>query len=82
MRICRMGNTQTTEHVPPSNSQSLTQNTDAVSCESFEKRWNIFIQSLDVTPEHIKQIEQLDDSKKYELLQNFVCFLFIFLLVL
>jgi len=40
--------------------------------EDFERRWKIFIQSLDITPQNIQNIDQLEAPQKMELLLNFV----------
>ena len=39
----------------------------------FEKRWDTFIQSLDVGPENVRHIDQLEPDQKEQLLLNFVC---------
>ncbi|VDP46292.1 unnamed protein product [Schistosoma mattheei] len=46
--------------------------TGSVGLKDFESRWKSFMNSLDLSAEHIKQIELLDEEKKAELLSNYV----------
>lgn len=46
--------------------------TSFVGMKDFESRWKSFMNSLDLSAEHIKQIELLDEEKKAELLSNYV----------
>ncbi|CAH8566024.1 unnamed protein product [Schistosoma bovis] len=45
--------------------------TSFVGMKDFESRWKSFMNSLDLSAEHIKQIELLDEEKKAELLSNY-----------
>lgn len=38
----------------------------------FEKRWENFIASLDVGPENVRQIDQLEQEQKEQLVLTFV----------
>ena len=43
-----------------------------VKSENFEFRWQRFVESLDVTDEKMKLIEQLPHPRKLELVLNYV----------
>ncbi|VDQ01659.1 unnamed protein product [Trichobilharzia regenti] len=64
-----MGNAQALEkrQLPNGRDESAS----AGDPKDFETRWRSFMNSLDVSSEHIKQIELLDENKKTELLLNY-----------
>ncbi|KAH8869880.1 Formin-like protein [Schistosoma japonicum] len=64
-----MGNAQALEKQRLTSDQNRTPSSRDV--KDFETRWKSFMNSLDVSTEHIKQIESLDESKKVELLSNY-----------
>ncbi|KAK4470632.1 hypothetical protein MN116_005634 [Schistosoma mekongi] len=64
-----MGNAQALERQRlPSDRNETSSSRDV---KDFETRWKSFMNSLDVSTEHIKQIELLDECKKAELLSNY-----------
>ncbi|CAH8603510.1 unnamed protein product [Schistosoma rodhaini] len=65
-----MGNAHALEKHQLSNVGSGT--SSSVGIKDFESRWRSFMNSLDLSAEHIKQIELLDEGKKAELLSNYV----------
>ncbi|CAI2729607.1 unnamed protein product [Schistosoma spindalis] len=64
-----MGNAHALEKRQLSNVESGI--TSSVGIKDFESRWKSFMNSLDLSAEHIKQIELLDEGKKAELLSNY-----------
>lgn len=69
LAYCTMGNAHALEKHQLSNVGSGT--SSSVGIKDFESRWRSFMNSLDLSAEHIKQIELLDEGKKAELLSNY-----------
>lgn len=66
-----MGNTQGSEN-PSENFRGSEAQPPMISGDDFERRWKVFLQSLDISSGHVKHIESLDKQKKLELLMSFV----------